>query len=173
MTSVQSALKTRGYYDGSVDGVFGPQSQQALSAFQHANHLSETGLLDAPSLTALGVGVKSGKSKAPAAKPAPARRAPTGEGTFVPPPIGEPAAPPSIPAEATTPAAEPPVATPPPIATPAPAPPAHNNPAPPSAAAGRFLRSAHESRAPVVDAIAHRDGLMTIDAIGDGDLLGV
>ncbi len=123
VTGVQSALKTRGYYAGSVDGVFGPQSQQALSAFQHANNLSETGLLDAPSLNALGVGLKAGKSAAsPSTKrpAAPAPRQPTMEGTFVPPPIGPPDQPPGIPTEsAPTPPPEPP-----PIATPAPAPPA-------------------------------------------------
>jgi Putative peptidoglycan binding domain len=99
VTSVQSALKSNGYYSGSVDGVFGPQSQQALTAFQHANSLSETGLLDAPSLTALGVGLKSGKQTAAATtnRPtAPAPRTPTTEGTFVPPPTEAPVQPPGI-----------------------------------------------------------------------------
>ncbi len=99
VTGVQAALKGRGYYTGSVDGVFGPQSQQALTSFQHANSLSETGLLDAPSLNALGVGLKSGRqgSVATTNRPAaPAPRTPTTEGTFVPPPAEAPVQPPGI-----------------------------------------------------------------------------
>ncbi len=122
VTNVQGALKSRGYYTGSVDGVFGPQSQQALTAFQHASNLSETGLLDAPSLNALGVGLNANKTTTASSSrhsPAPTARTPTTEETFVPPPIAAPAGPPEVPAE-TAPAP----LVPPPIPGGTPAPPA-------------------------------------------------
>jgi hypothetical protein len=51
---VQQQLSKRGYYKGSIDGKFGPQSREALSRFQHANGLQETGRIDEPTLMALG-----------------------------------------------------------------------------------------------------------------------
>jgi hypothetical protein len=51
---VQQQLSKRGYYKGSIDGKFGPQSRDALSRFQHANGLQETGRIDEPTLMALG-----------------------------------------------------------------------------------------------------------------------
>jgi peptidoglycan hydrolase-like protein with peptidoglycan-binding domain len=53
--SVQSALQTRGFYNGGIDGEFGPQSQQALAQFQQANGLKVTGLIDSSSLKSLGL----------------------------------------------------------------------------------------------------------------------
>ncbi len=53
--SVQSALAAHGYYHGSVDGLFGPQSQQAMAQFQQANGLKVTGLIDSSSMKALGL----------------------------------------------------------------------------------------------------------------------
>jgi hypothetical protein len=51
---VQQQLAKRGYYKGAIDGQFGPQSRGALSRFQHANGLQETGRIDEPTLMALG-----------------------------------------------------------------------------------------------------------------------
>ena len=51
---VQQQLSKRGYYKGTIDGKFGPQSRNALSRFQHANGLQETGRIDEPTLMALG-----------------------------------------------------------------------------------------------------------------------
>jgi hypothetical protein len=53
--SVQAALQQQGYYQGAVDGLFGPQSQQAMAQFQQAHGLKVTGLIDSSSLHALGL----------------------------------------------------------------------------------------------------------------------
>jgi len=54
-TSVQSELARRGYYSGSVDGVIGRDSRRAIRAFQAAQGLPVTGIIDAKSLKALGI----------------------------------------------------------------------------------------------------------------------
>ncbi|HKO89028.1 MAG TPA: peptidoglycan-binding domain-containing protein [Burkholderiales bacterium] len=51
---IQQQLKSQGYQT-SVDGVWGPQSQQALRDFQRAKGISASGNLDQSTLTALGV----------------------------------------------------------------------------------------------------------------------
>lgn len=43
--SVQQALKKAGYYNGSVDGVFGSRSLNALHKFQRANNLDADGVV--------------------------------------------------------------------------------------------------------------------------------
>lgn len=91
ITKVQSALKTRGYYAGPVDGDFGPSSQKAFASFQQASGLPATGTLDSPALAALGVGGKSAKSKPTSIPPRKSTDA-----TFEPPPIGPPDQPPAI-----------------------------------------------------------------------------
>jgi hypothetical protein len=53
MARVQDALKAAGFYAGGVDGQFGPQSQEALTAFQTAKGLEVTGLPDQRTLMAL------------------------------------------------------------------------------------------------------------------------
>jgi Putative peptidoglycan binding domain len=53
--SVQSALASQGFYHGSVDGLFGPESQQAMAQFQQAHGLKVTGLIDSSSMKALGL----------------------------------------------------------------------------------------------------------------------
>ena len=92
ITNVQSALKTRGYYAGPVDGDFGPSSQKAIAAFQQANGMPATGTLDSPALAALGVSGKTAKTKA--TQPAAARK--SLEAKFEPPPIGAPDQAPAI-----------------------------------------------------------------------------
>ena len=42
----QEALKDKGHNPGSMDGVIGPQTRQAIRAFQNANGLKATGRLD-------------------------------------------------------------------------------------------------------------------------------
>lgn len=42
----QQALKDRGHYTGTVDGLFGPQTQQAIEDFQRKQGLKVTGLPD-------------------------------------------------------------------------------------------------------------------------------
>ena len=51
----QEALKNKGHDPGSIDGVIGPQTHQAIRAFQNASGLKETGRLDAETAKKLGV----------------------------------------------------------------------------------------------------------------------
>ena len=53
--SAQASLRDRGYDPGSVDGVWGPNTETALRRFQQANGLTQTGALDNSTLNALGV----------------------------------------------------------------------------------------------------------------------
>ena len=45
-TTVQQALADAGYYQGKVDGIYGPQTVAAVQALQKANGLPQTGTLD-------------------------------------------------------------------------------------------------------------------------------
>lgn len=49
----QVELRTRGLYNGSLDGVVGPQTQRALGRFQKNNGLEQTATLDPQTLQAL------------------------------------------------------------------------------------------------------------------------
>jgi peptidoglycan hydrolase-like protein with peptidoglycan-binding domain len=44
-----------GYYDGSIDGVFGPATRDAVARYQIANQLSVTGSLSPDTLQSLGL----------------------------------------------------------------------------------------------------------------------
>jgi peptidoglycan hydrolase-like protein with peptidoglycan-binding domain len=50
---VQQKLNDLGYHAGSVDGVFGPQTESALRQFQQARNLHATGHIDSSTLAAL------------------------------------------------------------------------------------------------------------------------
>jgi N-acetylmuramoyl-L-alanine amidase len=50
---VQTQLTARGYYHGPIDGVIGPESRQAIQAFQRAEGLTVTGMIDPRLLKAL------------------------------------------------------------------------------------------------------------------------
>jgi peptidoglycan hydrolase-like protein with peptidoglycan-binding domain len=52
---VQQALKDKGHDPGEIDGIMGPQTQQALQSFQQAQGISGSGDLDQQTLAALGV----------------------------------------------------------------------------------------------------------------------
>jgi peptidoglycan hydrolase-like protein with peptidoglycan-binding domain len=83
----QQQLKTQGLYKGAIDGIFGPQTRQALSKYQQRSGLPQTATLDQGTLDHLmngqagqGVGVGSStppNSNAPAA-PAPSPNAGNG-----------------------------------------------------------------------------------------------
>jgi peptidoglycan hydrolase-like protein with peptidoglycan-binding domain len=83
----QQQLKTQGLYKGEIDGIFGPQTRQALSKYQQRSGLPQTATLDQGTLEHLmngqagqGVGVGSStppNSNAPAA-PAPSPNAGNG-----------------------------------------------------------------------------------------------
>ena len=53
--SAQMALNDQGYSVGTVDGRWGPTTQNAVRRFQAKNGLTETGTLDSSTLSALGV----------------------------------------------------------------------------------------------------------------------
>jgi putative peptidoglycan binding protein len=53
--SVQTKLAQRGYYHGSIDGVLGSGSQQAIKEFQTAKGMRVTGKIDPKLLKSLGI----------------------------------------------------------------------------------------------------------------------
>ena len=52
-TALQTSLRDAGYYDGEVDGVYGPATVEAVEALQTAHGLPSTGTLDKASADAL------------------------------------------------------------------------------------------------------------------------
>ncbi len=55
LENVQLALRDQGYYQGPIDGLIGPQTRDALAAFQRDNGLVETAAVDEPTLVTLGL----------------------------------------------------------------------------------------------------------------------
>lgn len=55
VANVQSVLQQQGYYQGDIDGVLSPDTQNALSAYQQAQGLEVTGAVDQPTLESLGL----------------------------------------------------------------------------------------------------------------------
>jgi hypothetical protein len=55
ITNVQTALQEQGYYQDAVDGLIGPRTRAALSAFQRDRGLPITAAIDGPTLQALGL----------------------------------------------------------------------------------------------------------------------
>jgi hypothetical protein len=53
--AIQTQLFNLGYYNGSIDGVFGPTTRDAVAKYQIANHLNVTGSLSPDTLTSLGL----------------------------------------------------------------------------------------------------------------------
>jgi peptidoglycan hydrolase-like protein with peptidoglycan-binding domain len=51
--AVQRELAKLGYYKGPIDGLFGPQTERAISWFQSRDKLTVTGRIDDPTLRAL------------------------------------------------------------------------------------------------------------------------
>lgn len=58
VTEIQQALKARGYYAGEVDGKLGPQTLNAVQAFEKDNGLPVDRFLNIDTVTALGVSPK-------------------------------------------------------------------------------------------------------------------
>ena len=52
---VQETLISRGYLDGSADGIFGPKTEAAVLAFQKDNGLDATGIVGEATYSALKV----------------------------------------------------------------------------------------------------------------------
>ena len=59
VSQVQTKLKQWGYYTGSVDGVFGQSTYDAVVWFQRANGLTADGTVGGATLTALGISAQS------------------------------------------------------------------------------------------------------------------
>ncbi len=55
VSALQSALKSRGHYTGAIDGIAGPKTAAAISAFQNAETLSPRGLLTLETMERLGL----------------------------------------------------------------------------------------------------------------------
>ena len=53
--AVQTRLLNLGYYNGSIDGVFGPTTRDAVAKYQIANHLTVTGSLSPDTIQSLGL----------------------------------------------------------------------------------------------------------------------
>lgn len=52
---IQEQLQQQGYDVGQVDGLWGPQSQQALASFQRDQNIQASGSINQETLAALGV----------------------------------------------------------------------------------------------------------------------
>ena len=55
VAAVQQRLGRLGYYHGSVDGVIGPQTRNAIAAFQSRNGMAVDGTINRPLLNSLGL----------------------------------------------------------------------------------------------------------------------
>jgi len=53
VSAIQTDLQTIGYYDGEIDGIYGPLTIEAVEGFQEDNGLPVTGLVDPPTQGAL------------------------------------------------------------------------------------------------------------------------
>lgn len=51
---IQTALKNSGFYKGQIDGKLGPQTKEAIKAFQKANGLKADGIVGKRTLKKLG-----------------------------------------------------------------------------------------------------------------------
>lgn len=60
---IQTKLKSWGYYNGEVDGVFGSNTQAAVKKFQQKNGLNVDGVVGEKTLTALGINSSSSNGK--------------------------------------------------------------------------------------------------------------
>jgi peptidoglycan hydrolase-like protein with peptidoglycan-binding domain len=78
---VEEALKAKGHDPGPVDGVMDSKTQAALRAFQKANNLAETGVLDSQTAAKLGVQVGTGASTSPSESTPGTKGAPGGSST--------------------------------------------------------------------------------------------
>jgi hypothetical protein len=56
IADVQAVLQQMGYYTGEVDGLLGPLTREALTAYQTDNGLTTTAVIDEPTLDSLGMG---------------------------------------------------------------------------------------------------------------------
>ncbi len=62
VTQIQTKLKRWGYYKGSIDGIYGSQTQAAVRYFQSKNGLTVDGIAGAKTLAAMGITSSSNNS---------------------------------------------------------------------------------------------------------------
>lgn len=62
VTQIQTKLKNWGYFDGSIDGIFGEETKAAVISFQKKNGLTADGVVGSATLAALGINASSGSS---------------------------------------------------------------------------------------------------------------
>ena len=62
VTQIQTKLKRWGYYSGSVDGIYGTQTVNAVKYFQRKNGLTADGIAGPATLKAMGIMTSSGTS---------------------------------------------------------------------------------------------------------------
>ena len=60
--TLQTKLKNWGYYKGSVDGIFGSKTLEAVKYFQRKNGLSVDGIVGSKTAAALGMNLNSGST---------------------------------------------------------------------------------------------------------------
>ena len=56
IADVQAELQDMGYYTGDVDGLLGPLTREALASYQADQGLTQTEMIDEPTLDSLGLG---------------------------------------------------------------------------------------------------------------------
>lgn len=61
--SIQTILKNKGYYQASIDGIFGEKTKAAVINFQRDNNLVQDGIAGSKTLKALGIGESKNSSK--------------------------------------------------------------------------------------------------------------
>ena len=69
LQQAQQTLSRLGYDPGVADGAYGPRTRQALEAFQQAQQLPVTGVLDTPTLQALDLATSATPATTPPALP--------------------------------------------------------------------------------------------------------
>lgn len=62
VTNIQTKLKRWGYYSGSIDGIFGSQTLNAVKKFQSKNGLTVDGIAGERTLKAMGIMISSNSS---------------------------------------------------------------------------------------------------------------
>ena len=60
---IQTKLKSWGYYDGNVDGIYGSNTESAVKKFQKANNLTVDGIAGEKTLEALGINSKGNSNQ--------------------------------------------------------------------------------------------------------------
>ena len=62
VTDLQQKLKQQGFYNGQIDGKWGPETQTAVKDFQKKQDLPATGQLDPQTMQKLGIQMNEGST---------------------------------------------------------------------------------------------------------------